>query len=42
MDLRTNEAQDVKPSEHDTMAGVDGFADPAKLESLHITILPLK
>jgi sugar lactone lactonase YvrE len=25
MDLRTNEAQDVKPSPHDTMAGVDGL-----------------
>jgi sugar lactone lactonase YvrE len=25
MDLRTNEAQDVKPSAHDTMAGVDGL-----------------
>jgi sugar lactone lactonase YvrE len=25
MDLRTNEAQDVKPSAHDTMAGIDGL-----------------
>lgn len=25
MDLRTNEAQDVKPAAHDTMAGVDGL-----------------
>ena len=25
MDLRTNEAQEVKPSAHDTMAGVDGL-----------------
>lgn len=25
MDLRTNQAQDVKPSAHDTMAGVDGL-----------------
>jgi hypothetical protein len=25
MDLRTNEAQDVKPSAHNTMAGIDGL-----------------
>jgi len=25
MDLRTKQAQDVKPAEHDTMAGVDGL-----------------